>query len=343
MGVCRGIPRLRPPELCVRDFMNSTSTPATERITLDLERLIFENHDHCVSCGYAFHEGDTSHSGYGENDEPLYVCGGCAGNKLKETARRTYFMARHYKVPEKSSILWRYMDFTKFASLLSTKSLYFPSASCFDDSFEGAKGLAEHKHKWDAHYLDFFRKAIRSAPRGNSAAPSEEAIEENAQRLLRDIEAGGILDRDRTFISCWHESKHESEAMWRLYSTSMPHAIAVQTTTESIYSALGRNPKISIGRVEYVDFETYFADINGAFWRKRKSFEHEREVRLVIRDRQKAHPGIKIPCDIPTLIQSVVVSPKSPDWLMPLVQDLIEKFGFQLPVSKSRLDRQPFF
>lgn len=323
--------------------MTSFDPPATERVTTELARLVFENHSNCVSCGHEFREGETSFSGYGEGDEPLYVCGNCAGTKLKEIARRTYYMARHYKVPEPTAALWRYMDFTKYASLLSTKSLYFPNAACFDDVFEGAKGLAEHKHKWDAHYLDFFRRAIRSAPRAESAAITEEAVEANAQKLLRDIETGGNRDRERTFISCWHESKYESEAMWRLYSTSMSHAVAIQTTVAAAYAALGKNPKISIGRIEYVDFETYFADINGAFWRKRKSFEHEREVRFLISDRRQAVPGLALPCDIPTLVQTVVVSPKSPDWFLPLVEDLTARFGFQLPVKKSRLAVQPFF
>jgi len=178
--------------------MNSRLSPVTERITPDLRRLIFENYENCVSCAHAFREGDTSVAGYGTDNEPLYVCISCADKKIKEIARRTYFMARHYKVPEPTAVLWRYMDFTKYASLLSTKSLYFPSAACFDDVFEGAKGLVEHKHRWDAHYLDFFRKAIRSAPRSeDDAFPTEEAIEENAQRLLSEIEAGGARDREK--------------------------------------------------------------------------------------------------------------------------------------------------
>ncbi len=324
--------------------MNSPLPPVTERVTPDLRRLIFENHDSCVSCAYAFRDGDTSVAGYGLDNEPLYVCSSCASTKLKEIARRTYFMARHYKVPESTAVLWRYMDFTKYASLLSTKSLYFPSAACFDDVFEGAKGLAENKHRWDAHYLDFFRKAIRSVPRREGDVfQTEEAIEENAQRLLRDIEAGGSMDRERTFISCWHESGYESEAMWKLYSASMSHAVAIQTTVGATYAALGKNPDISIGRVEYVDFDAYFADINGAFWRKRRSFEHEREVRLLVRNHRQTALGLALPCDIPTLIQSVVVSPKAPGWFLPLVEDLTTRFGFQLPVKKSRLAEQPFF
>ena len=323
--------------------MTPSDPPATERITSDLERLIFEHHDNCVSCGYAFHEGDTAHSGYGSANEPLYVCSKCADTKLTETARRTCFMARHYKVPEPATILWRYMDFTKYASLLSTKSLYFPSAASLDDVFEGAKGLAENKHKWDAHYLNFFRRAIRSAPRKEGVVFDEETIEANAQKLLREIEAGGTRDRERTFLSCWHESLHESEAMWRLYSTSMSHAVAIQTTVQAVYCALGKSSKIAIGRVEYVDFDTCFADINGAFWRKRKAFEHEREVRLLIRDRRESTPGLAVPCDVSMLIQLVVVSPKAPGWFLSLVQDLTVKYGFQLPVRKSRLAEQPFF
>ena len=323
--------------------MAISDPPATERITPELARLIFEHHDTCVSCGYEFQEADTSFSGYGESDEPLYVCSTCAGTKLKEIARRSYYMARHYKVPEPTATLWRYMDFTKYANLLSTKTLYFPSAARFDDEFEGAKGLAERKHKWDAHYLDFFRRAIRSAPKAEGAEITEETIEANAQKLLRDIETGGNQDRERTFISCWHESQYESEAMWRLYSTSMSHAVAIQSTVAAAYAALGKNPNIAIGRVEYVDFESYFADINGAFWRKRKSFEHEREVRLLISDRRQSAPGIAIPCEISTLVQTVVVSPKAPDWLLPLIEDLTAKFGFQLPIRKSRLAVQPFF
>ncbi len=89
----------------------------TNRLTTELRRLSFENHDHCVSCGYRFKEADTSHLGYGSNDEPLYVCDSCSA-KLKETAVRHYFSPRPYEVPEPSSKLWRYMDFTKYVSQL---------------------------------------------------------------------------------------------------------------------------------------------------------------------------------------------------------------------------------
>lgn len=74
----------------------------THRFTEELRRLKFENHDHCVSCGYNFKEGDTSHSGYSENDEALYVCDSCS-TQLKETAVRNYFSAHPYEIPNEEA------------------------------------------------------------------------------------------------------------------------------------------------------------------------------------------------------------------------------------------------
>lgn len=40
-------------------------------------------------------------------------------------------------LPKDRDILWRYLSFEKFVSLLSTKSLYFATANQFEDPFEG--------------------------------------------------------------------------------------------------------------------------------------------------------------------------------------------------------------
>lgn len=272
-------------------------------------------------------------------------CGDCAVSKLKELARGTYFIPKEYEVPTSDAILWRYMDFTKFVSLLSTCSLYFPSAACFDDIFEGAKGPIGRKNTWDAFYLDFFRRSGRTIPRNvQLVPPTDDDIEKDAQRLLRELEVAGNFNREHTFISCWHESTHESEAMWRLYSTSTDQALAICTSVGSVRAALGNTPDISIGRVEYIDYDSSFASISGAFWKKRKSFEHEREVRLLFTDYSDDNKlGIAVPCNISELITSVVVSPKTPEWFFPLVVDVVARFGQKSPVKKSELTQVPFF
>lgn len=314
----------------------------TQRLTLELRRLSFESHSNCVSCGYAFAEGDTSHLGYGFVNRPLYVCDSCI-NQLKETAVRHAFSQRPYAVPEPSSKLWRYMDFTKYVSLLSSRGLYFTRTDCFEDMFEGAKGLQKRKGGWDSHYLEFFRSAIKNPPDGFECKLSDSDVEEQAQKLLLDLEIGGEDHKKSTFVSCWHESEHESEAMWRLYSTSLTNAVAVRTTYQSLYLSLDRDPSIAIGRIKYIDLKNSYAGVNNAFWRKRKSFEYEREVRALITDYGTQELGKVVKCNLEVLMEEVFVSPKAPDWFAHLINDVNEKFGLNVKVSASELSEIPFF
>lgn len=314
----------------------------TNRETPELKRLVHDHHDHCVECKRAFREGDTTHLGYLKDGNPSYLCDVCCGS-LTETAARRYFMPRPYSVPDAKAKLWRYMDFTKYASLLSAHALYFSRADCFDDTYEGAKGLRKNKKAWDDHYAAFFRRGIRNPPEGYKFEMTDAAVEEQVSRLVGDLETGGEYSRKRNYISCWHESPHESEAMWRLYSSFLPNAVAVRTTHESLYRALGKDPAISIGRVQYIDLKNQYAGVNDAFWRKRKSFEHEREVRALTLDFHCTEPGKLVPCDISVLIEEVFVSPKAPAWFKALVDDVNEKYGLSLRVSSSELIEEPFF
>jgi hypothetical protein len=314
----------------------------TNRLSLELRQMAFENHDACVSCGYAFHEGDTSHLGYGSDNAPLYVCDKCS-KLLKETAVRHYFSPRPYILPEPNSKLWRYMDFTKYVSLLASSGLYFTRADSFEDQYEGAKGLKKNKGKWDSHFLEFFRNAIKNPPPGYKQELSDVEVENQASKLLADLEHGGIAQKQRTFVNCWHESEHESEAMWRLYSSFLANAVAVRTTYGSLYHSLGRNPSVSIGRVQYIDLKKNYAGVNDAFWRKRKSFEHEREVRAVVQDFDCQEQGKLLTCDLAQLIEAVFVSPKAPAWFAELVTDVNKKYGVKVSVSTSELIEEPFF
>lgn len=314
----------------------------TNRATTELRRLSFENHDHCVSCGHSFREGDTSHLGYGYDDSPLYVCDGCV-SKLKETAIRHYFSPRPYDVPGPSSKLWRYMDFTKYVSLLSSRGIYFTRTDCFEDVFEGAKGLKKNKAKWDSHYLEFFRSAIKNPPEGYKCELSDSEVEEQARKILSELETNGEAHKKNTFVSCWHESEHESEAMWRLYSSFLANAVAIRTSYQSLYASLGRDSSISIGRIKYIDLKKHYTGVNDAFWRKRKSFEHEREVRALFWDFECQDLGKIVPCDLEVLIEEVFVSPKAPAWFARLVNDVNEKYGLTVKVSPSELIEQPFF
>src|SRR5215216_6219053 len=89
----------------------------TGRITDELRQLAHEHHGSCSICNRLFKEGDTTHWGYSVGHSPIYV-GDCCSSKLRATAVRYCFAPRAYDIPAQDARLWRYMDFTKFVSLL---------------------------------------------------------------------------------------------------------------------------------------------------------------------------------------------------------------------------------
>lgn len=308
----------------------------------DIRLFYLEHHEFCTNCKKSFTEYMPAHLGYLENGDCALLCEECA-SLLKKTIKKYPWSVRDYIFPEPNSTLWRYMDLSKFISLISTHSLYFASASSFNDPFEGAKGTETKRQKWDDYYLSFLRHAVSTVPGAKRETLTPEKVEADARRLLRELSESGELRRTQTYISCWHSNESESEAMWHLYSKDVTNAVAIRTTTEHLYASLDYDPRILIGRVNYIDFAKQYAPINAAFWYKRKSFEHEREVRAVIFDPYNKSAGISIPVDIDHLIDGIYVSPYSPKWFVDVVQSVVEAYKINKPIFQSELLATPFY
>lgn len=313
----------------------------TNRHTKELDIFYKEHRNQCTKCGYNFKDGDCVHVGYIPQRQYAVLCDNCS-SLLSETVVRYSWMQQEYDEPMKEDKLWRYMDLSKFISLISREELYFSAASSFEDVFEGAKGLARKKDEWDDFYLSFFQEAIKSAPISDKAK-SEMDIHAEAKRLLENMNIHGMEDRNTTFITCWHNNEYESEAMWKIYSHDITNAVAVQTTAGHLYEALNKNPHISIGKVKYIDFDKRFSSVNGAFWYKRKSFEYENEVRAILRMPGIKERGIYIPVNIRMLIDKVYVSPYASQWFFDVVKDVLQKYNLDIDILYSQMNETPFF
>src|ERR1700690_932937 len=153
--------------------------------------------------------------------------------------------------------VWRYMDFTKFVSLLEHDGLYLPRIADLNDSFEG------------------------------SFAHGNETLRPLVYRHIRNkfgIAAGELMKRLRWWVaaSCWHINEQESAGMWKLY-TKTNEAVCIQSTFRKLRDAFGS--AVRVGLVRYVDYEKdWIPESNplAPFLYKRKSFEHEHEVRALI-------------------------------------------------------------
>jgi len=234
----------------------------------------------------------------------------------------------------KKTKIWRYMDFTKFISLLDTKSLFFTRADKFDDPFEGSyplKNVLARKHP----------------PFGTPLTSGSPKTSPNYKIWPRYVA-----------INCWHENEHESAAMWKLYLKSS-EGIAIQSTFLKLIKSIRTKDDVYIGRVSYIDYEK--AKLNEGniftpFIHKRKSFEHEKEIRAVIvkfpADKEEDSldfsrvtigDGLGIDVNLKILIQAIYVAPGTPKWFMELISSVTSVYGYNFKIIQSKMDDGPLF
>jgi len=259
--------------------------------------------------------------------------------------------------PENDDIpVWRYMDFTKFVSFVESQSLYFARADKFDDPFEGSLP------KMNVVGRETVQRRILSSPH---------FPQEARETYLKQIASTGEINQYwRKFyaINCWHMNEHESAAMWKLYLKSN-EGIAVQSTYRKLRESIIDDEKVYLGKVKYIDYEKesidhyygpnftndFIFNMFAPFVYKRKSFEHEREVRALIErlpttsGEQIGHyqdtiaHGVKIKVDVKRLVENIYIAPSAPDWLPSLVSTVAQRYGFMFQVVHSRLSEQPLF
>ena len=218
--------------------------------------------------------------------------------------------------PEDKSIkIWRYIDFTKFVSVFENSALFFCRADKLGDPFEGSYARAN--------------KSLREIMYEEESKRLNIPID----RILQALGAFGDIKkwyRQWMMISCWHMNELESAAMWNLY-TKTNESVCIQSTYRLLAECLPE--EAYIGKVQYTDYdEKWMPERNlfTPFMHKRKSFEHEHEVRaivnkspkkpLAIQDTTLASPtGIWVKVDLHKLIERIYLSPLSPDWFRDLV------------------------
>jgi len=224
--------------------------------------------------------------------------------------------------------VWRYMDFTKFVDLLSTGSLFFCRSDKLGDPFEGAVPAA-FVNKMTFH----------------SEIPSKEY--EKELEMYYEL---GTEFRKYVFVSCWHRNDYESAALWRLYLKS-DEGIALLSSENRLHtSTRDKRYDTWFVPVQYIDYDRDDPPVPtrmAPFRYKRKSFEHEKEVRLVwfapMQDENgevappPSETGVRVKVDLNRLIRAVYVSPTSADWFRDLTKAVCRSFGLRKQVRQSSL------
>lgn len=223
--------------------------------------------------------------------------------------------------PDSDDIVWRYMDTAKFLSLLQDRALAFASASTMTDRWEGS---------------------YSSPVVAKLEAASQDDI---GTQYLRNTKMRSAVKR-LLFMSCWHVSPVESAAMWSIYQ-SESRGIAIRSTWYRLVVSISDEYPMTGGLVSYVDYRTADFDPTNAltaYAHKRRSFEHEREARLVFLGGDEAKNNatvLKFPTDLTRLIEAVHIAPNSPTWYREVIENVVKQYGFQFPVVQSDLSEDP--
>lgn len=220
------------------------------------------------------------------------------------------------KLPnDPNTIVWKYLDLSKFLDLLLSQQLFMSRSDKFEDQYEGT-----------------------------FSEPTYEEIKklsENNPEFLKYYKS----HREKVVVSSWHINEYESFAMWQIF-TQNSEGLAIQSTIGRLQKALEveLNYKQYIGEVNYIDYKKEYIPFDDMFFPflfKRKSFQYEREIRVISDVSEhglQIDNGLKVNVAINDLIEKIYIHPKSENWYKKLVIEVVSKLGYSIEIEKSDLE-----
>ena len=229
-----------------------------------------------------------------------------------------YINSSNITLPEDNdTIVWKYLDLSKFLDMLLSRQLFMSRSDKFEDQYEGT-----------------------------FSEPTFEEIKKiaaNNPKFLDNYKS----HREKVVVSSWHINEYESFAMWQIF-TQNTEGLAIQTTIGRLKEALLPEKKTEqyIGAVNYIDYKKEFIPFDDTFFPflfKRKSFQYEREIRIisdVTNSGMKIDNGLKVDVNLNQLIEKIYIHPKSENWYKNLVIQLVKQLDFDFTIEKSDLENE---
>lgn len=246
--------------------------------------------------------------------------------------------------------IWRYMDLTKFLALINSSALYFIRADKLV-KLDPYEGLYTNTNVVVANLTPDQIDNLLISEIEKHGKESEQYLKAKEKIELISHDHRVILEaskqfRNKYFLNFWHMQEYESAAMWSLYARNSD-GIAILSTFNMLKNAFEDNDdyNIYIGVVEYIDFAKSHIPVDHFFrpyLTKRKSFEHEKELRAIISfDTDNNIDGINVSINLEKLIKSIYIAPTAERWVVELLRSIINKSGINKPIHQSPLYDSP--
>ena len=214
-----------------------------------------------------------------------------------------------------SEVIWKYMDFASFCSLLHTEGLFFRRLDKYSDKYEGTLpdeikfGLAEQLSSGLPWLFNSKEHVINS-------------FDNSFNAHLREYNKG--------ILSCsWVASLVENYAMWKIYLRGSNEGVAIRTTVGRLREVLKeKSIEFTLAKVKYEMPLWSQSEYKTLAIYKTEPYSFESELRILVYDQFDAESvptnvfpkiplyehGTTFQVDPSKLIDGVYVSPFSDLW-----------------------------
>lgn len=274
---------------------------------------------------------------------------------------------------DRNATIWRYMDLTKFLSLIDKSSLYFIrndrllSLDPYEGSYTHLNSLIGSKEfplleSVEPQILEYIENKKKQMIQEENKT-KEEAEEWGIKQLIKDKEKISQIAyahheiprltrkyRENIYVNSWHLQEYESAAMWNLYARHSD-GIAIESSYSRFISSFENYDEFSvyIGTVKYIDYRSSVIPVDNLyspFMHKRKSFEHEKELRALINTPLPTYPegnryqeiyGLHVKVNLDTLINRIFVAPTAEHWIKELLRSILDRYNIEKEIIQSDL------
>jgi hypothetical protein len=242
--------------------------------------------------------------------------------------------------------VWRYMDFPRLVSWLTTNALVLTRLDLLDDKREGRHGK---------HFRQLiFQSALRQMQAQQNPATHAER-KHLATHQAEEALAQAERNRAASFVSCWCMGHRESEAMWRIYGGSGA-SVALVLPYERLRDSL-KGSSCLIGKVTYFDFNTLVVPPGNVYrgtMHKSYEYDYEKEIRVIehvpsIWSGDKVPPGVPSISDPPRVrgvpwviaehVERIVISPYAAPWQAEAIRAIVSRLspGLEARIIESEM------
>jgi hypothetical protein len=238
----------------------------------------------------------------------------------------------------------KYLDLTKFISILQRRAMFFCRMDKLEDQFEGTTA----KRNFDLRVK--YKQELRDSGFYEIDMPDDRIIKE-----VKEYYEWEKKSKSLNCINCWNNSSTESAALWKIYS-DFSKGIMIKSSVLAVVKSFEKSKdEIFISEVEYLDYDNDTMPDGNTFFpliHKQLAYNYEKEVRLIYNiqpdkgwdfdwSKEEINEGKYIECDPNHLIKEIILSPYSPKWYFDLIEDISNKYGLNIPIKKSKLSILP--